>query len=293
MLIAPRQKTGRPIRLKLRPALRGAPSRRQRHIHIPAGLRKEALRAQTLWLTETRFRVSARAIVASLSINAVVALAALRGVAPTEIGTPPSPEVVLIRPTALPPELLNPPKLDAIPRAPLARSARTELRLAPQPLASPPAPPAPDWLSAASSPAVLEIAAAPGRPREALPVADGGTTGGTPAVEAGFDASYWQDVRNRVAAEVRYPLSARRRAATGEVTLCVAVDARGGLIVAKPVASSADEDLIAAAVSAARRAAPFPPPRMAPGAGTNLVVALFPIKFEVVEKENQKKGAKE
>lgn len=288
MLAATRKNTGRPVRLKLRPVLRGVRVRRRRCFHLPPQLRTELVRAQTLWLTHTRLRISGRAVAASLSINAVVALAAFRSVQPGTSTPPPAiHEVVLVKPMTFAPELLNPPKPHAIPRSPVTQSSRVEPRTAPHSVASPPLEPALDWLSTALSPAVIQIAAASCRPRETIP--DSGAGDGQPAPVPAVDTAYWQGVRDRVAAEVRYPLSARRRNTAGEVVLCVAINARGKLVVAKPVPPAADPDLTEAAVSAARRAAPFPPPSMR-GAETNVAVALIPIHFVLVEKENPRKG---
>ncbi len=288
MQVATHKTTGRPVRLRIRPVLRDMPVCRRRHLYLPPELKKELLRAQTAWLTRTRFRISRRAVAASLSINAVVAVAAFRGVQPGASTPPPAiHEVVLIKPMTFPPELLNPPKLDAIPRSSITQSSRTEPRTAPQLLESPPLEPALGWLSAAPSPAIIQIAATCCRPRETIP--DSGAGDGQPAPVPAVDAAYWQGVRDRVAGEVRYPLSARRRNVAGEVVLCVAVNARGELVVVKPVPPAADPDLSEAAVSATRRAAPFPPPPAMRGVETNVAIALIPIHFVLVEKEKPRK----
>lgn len=231
-----------------------------------------------------------------MAVNTAVAAATLHGYGFSD-GSDESfsaePVVILVKPPTLPLDVLCPPVLDPVPRASLASAVQEESRPEPVPPCQPPEIRAPDWLAAAPSPAILAVPASAvpvpriPAPRVVFGAGDAAVT--PPEPDTAIETRYWEDVRRRVAAELRYPVEARRRGVSGDVTLCVAVNAGGLLIEAKPVAADvADSALSDAAVSATRRAAPFPPPSFASGAGTNMVVALLPIRFELVTRERTK-----
>lgn len=273
----------------------GSPRPARQALRVPADM-GGLLGAQSPALTAAATRFSGAAIAISVGVNAAIAAAALNGLglgAGAGQTAPVAPLVILVKPPTLPMDVLRPPALDAVPRAALASACRQECRPEPVPLVQPPELQAPAWLSAAPSPALLPVAATdlrvPAVPPTPAGFGDTAPRTPPPAQDTDSEARYWEDVRRRVAAEIRYPVEARRRGISGDVTLCVAVNARGMLIEARPVAQDGlAPELSGAALAAARRAAPFPPPSFAAGAGTNMVVALLPIRFELVEREANK-----
>lgn len=260
--------------------------RESRQLLLTDELRKKIRGFSTAWHPDTRAFVSKRAVAMSLCITAVFYGATLHGFSPSRREAPPAYEVVIIKPLTLPPDFLEaPPAREA--RRELPAQATMESREAVAPLAPPPEP---LWFDGAPSPAVLAAALSRPLPAEPLRVDIGEMTGNNRhARDAGFDTAYWREVRRRMVSEVRYPVAARRRGVAGDVMLCIAVGAKGELVEAKTVSVSVDQQLDDAAVAAAQRAAPFAPPPLDAGMGTNLVVALIPIHFELVDKEYKTK----
>jgi protein TonB len=93
---------------------------------------------------------------------------------------------------------------------------------------------------------------------------------------AGF-SNYWETVRAAVARNVRYPSVAIRKGIEGTIALRLTVDAQGNLVEAVPLEGSSDI-LIQSALSAARRAAPFPTPANRLEFGSS---AVLPIHFQL------------
>lgn len=150
---------------------------------------------------------------------------------PTPAAAPAPPETVPPPPAARlpePPPLVVPPVPDTVAVAKADDVRPTELR--PQELEAPDAPPVPP--QPAAPPQVVEQAAAPA------------------PVQARVDAP--PAPRRKI--RPKYPVEARRRGEQGDVTVELAVDARGTVTDVKVVASCGFADLERAAVAAARSA---------------------------------------
>jgi TonB family protein len=105
--------------------------------------------------------------------------------------------------------------------------------------------------------------------------------------------NYWDSVRNRIAACMRYPASARREGKDGVVVVRVEVDSEGGLVAATPLQEPGEPSLARAVVAGVRRAAPFGSPFGPDGKATNSVAASIVIRFELiqgVERARQESG---
>ena len=93
-------------------------------------------------------------------------------------------------------------------------------------------------------------------------------------------SNYWESVRAAVARNVRYPSAAVRLGIEGSIDLRLTIDAQGNLVEAAPLARAPDL-LIQSALSAVRRAAPFP-------SNTNrsrsVASATLPIRFQLNKK---------
>ncbi len=96
--------------------------------------------------------------------------------------------------------------------------------------------------------------------------------------EAVADAkdSYWAMVSRTIAANLRYPASARRTGIRGTVTLHLEIASDGTLREASPVSDICSRILVREAERAARAASPFPPP---PAEWSAPVTANLPIRF--------------
>ena len=90
-------------------------------------------------------------------------------------------------------------------------------------------------------------------------------------------SNYWDLVRAAIADSVRYPPSAVRQGIEGTIDLRLTLDARGALVEVVPLERT-PELLIQSAVSAARRAAPFPPNTNGIG---DVVSAILPVHFQL------------
>ena len=125
------------------------------------------------------------------------------------------------------------------------------------------------------------------QPTTFQPVASSGIGGDTLA--------FWQSVRLLVAARAVYPPAAARRRSAGQVVIRVRVRPEGTLDGATVASASGDPALDRAAVAAVREAAPFPIQALGAAAGTNILEALIPLRFEFADRhgDNTTKTRKE
>jgi TonB family protein len=153
----------------------------------------------------------------------------------------------------------------------------------PLPRITPPAP---------SAPAPLRMATAAPTPQPAAVAASTHTTTSnttTAAAASGgevedvADPVYVNSIREAVAHQLRYPELALRRGIEGRVVLRLTLTTSGHLLKATPGEPAADVALTNAALTAVRRAAPFPPWH-----GTRnpnaLLSLILPIRFTLDEK---------
>ena len=93
-------------------------------------------------------------------------------------------------------------------------------------------------------------------------------------------SNYWESVRAAVARNVRYPSAAVRLGIEGSIDLRLTIDAQGNLVEAAPLTRAPDL-LIQSALSAARRAAPFPSNT---NSSRSVASATLPIRFQLNRK---------
>ena len=116
------------------------------------------------------------------------------------------------------------------------------------PVEPPPGPPPP--------PAAIEAMPPPGEVAKEPAVATAGAPEPAAAME---DGPAWDAIRTAIHRHLAYPDSARRRGEEGRVVLQLIVGREGTLERAGVLAEGASDRLAAAALTAARRAAPFDP----------------------------------
>lgn len=131
-------------------------------------------------------------------------------------------------------------------------------------------------------PPMAEYTPLPGA--EGEKAADTERTESAVAAEAGTVLSnYWDFVRAEIAACVRYPRDAVRQGIEGTVDLRLTLDAKGGLLAAVPLRETPTL-LVRPAVSAAYRAAPFPPN---PNRSCEVVSVILPVHFRLNSKQER------
>ncbi len=172
-------------------------------------------------------------------------------VRPTPAAAPAPPEAVPPPPVARlpePPPLVVPPAPDTVAVAKVDDVRPTELR--PQELEAPDAPPAPATEEPPPEPPRTEPPPKPVPPQPSAPPQAVEQSAAPAPVQARVDAP----PAPRRAIRPKYPEEARRRREQGDVTVELAVDARGKVTDVKVVASCGFADLERAAVAAARSA---------------------------------------
>lgn len=92
-------------------------------------------------------------------------------------------------------------------------------------------------------------------------------SGSSSSDEAGLASNFAQELRERIEARLRYPLSLQRRGVSGSVKAQVVIQAPDGtLLEAAIIESSGHSSLDELAIEAIRASAPFPlPPTQGPG----------------------------
>lgn len=124
-------------------------------------------------------------------------------------------------------------------------------------------------------------------PVEVCPSVSDGERGATPDAartecavagqRASAPSNYWDFVRAAIAGSVRYPRAAVRQGIEGTIALRLTLDAQGALVAVVPLERSPGL-LIESAVSAAWRAAPFPPNT---NGSSEVVSAILPVHFQL------------
>lgn len=134
--------------------------------------------------------------------------------------------------------------------------------------------------------AVTEIAPLVLPPAENAPVTSPPMTPGSGASQIGGTASqtelafYAEQIRAKISASLRYPLSVRRRGVHGRVGLKLTVNGQGQLQSGEVAEPSGSSELDALALEAASSAQPYPPPEGALKGQDHLVLNL-PVEFRV------------
>lgn len=108
--------------------------------------------------------------------------------------------------------------------------------------------------------------------------ATGGNKGKSTGYGAALAAKYADTVRSRIARRQRYPKKAERRGQTGVAVISFVVSKSGDISALRLARSSGNKSLDNAALSAAKRAAPFPPIPDEAGM-SRLVISGFPLRF--------------
>ncbi|MCX7591325.1 MAG: TonB family protein [Kiritimatiellae bacterium] len=99
----------------------------------------------------------------------------------------------------------------------------------------------------------------------------------------GLLADYWENVRSRVSAHLRYPLAARQRQAEGTVVVEIVLDEEGRLVNVRPIAEPREPSLTHSVVSSVRKASPFGRPKFLPQDVATNLVGTIAVRFDLVD----------
>ena len=227
--------------------------------------------------------------VGALVIWAPVHIARMAEAYVVEIVTAPPSLAFNAQPSAVSPKKVEPPPKPPEPKKDIPPPKPEPVVVAEKPPPTPTPPPRMVTLAlSVSSPLRIAVAAAPA-PQPAAAAVSRAAASNTTAMatssgnaEDVADPIYVNSIREAVAHQLRYPELALRRGIEGRVVLRLTLTASGHLLKATPGEPAADAALTNAALTAVRRAAPFPAWQGTHNSNA-LLSLILPIRFKLDE----------